>query len=170
MTGQQVDAFHPGKLTKCLWLPVAYAMQMHVTAENGKSYALLFLHFCFKLLFFYSFFFIPRATLLPVYTTCIFRCCFTSVKKQRSRTRPHRQTDMPWCICILSYKDRADREQLGRVQCNLKRNNHTQRGTRRNVWREKRTGPVTLESGSSAAAATSTPSSSSNSFPPPSFR
>lgn len=86
--------------------------------------------------------------------------------QEREQTHTHIPTH--WhtfaglCICIVSDKDSAGGQ---RVQCNLKRNNHTQRGTTRNARREKRTGPVALEP-SSSAAATSTPSSSAP--PPPS--
>lgn len=67
----------------------------------------------------------------------------------RTRTHTHWHTFVWLCICIVSDKDSAagqgGRCEVQRVQCNLKRNNHTQRGTTRKVRREKRTGTVGVE-------------------------
>lgn len=107
-----------------------------------------------------------RASLLPVYTTCIFRCRFTSVKKENKHTHTHTRTATPLCgyayaLCQTKIVQKGRRRgEVQRVQCNLKRKNHTQRGTTRNARREKRTGTVAVESSSSSSAATSTPSSS----------
>lgn len=74
------------------------------------------------------------------------------LSRRRTNTRTHTHTHchtFVWlCICTVSDKDSAagqgGGDEVQRVQCNLKRNNHTQRGTTRNARREKRTGTVHL--------------------------
>lgn len=58
-----------------------------MAAVNGESYELLSSTF-------YGCVF-PRAPLLPVYTTCIFRCRFTSVKKENKHTHTYPHTGTP---------------------------------------------------------------------------
>lgn len=70
-----------------------------MAAVNGESYELL------SSTSYGSVF--PRAQLLPVYTTCIFRCRFTSVKKENKHTHTHWHTFAGLCICIVSDKDSA---------------------------------------------------------------
>lgn len=57
-----------------------------MAALNAKSYELLSASSVFL-----------RAPLLPVYTTCIFRCRFTSVKKENKHTHTHTRTATPLC-------------------------------------------------------------------------
>lgn len=68
--------------------------------ENAKNYEFLSLLLYLPLLFSFFLLLPPQATLLPVYTTCIFRCRFTSVKKERSHTHRGRHTFMHMHVII----------------------------------------------------------------------
>lgn len=108
----------------------------------------------------------PWASPLPVYTTCIFRCRFTSVKKENKHTHTHTRTATPLCgyayaLCKTKIVQQGRGEGAKCNACSAIWNATIIRSVVRRGMPDVRNAQVPLESSSSSsAAATSTPSSS----------